>query len=36
MQFGENYVVAALTTVREEGIAPLKQVAADVKVRVIR
>ncbi|HQE54031.1 peptidylprolyl isomerase [Tenuifilum sp.] len=36
MQFGDNYVVAALTAVREEGIAPLKQIASDVKVRVIR
>jgi peptidyl-prolyl cis-trans isomerase D len=36
MQFGDNYVVAALTTIRDEGIAPLKQVASDVKVRVIR
>lgn len=36
MQFGENYVVAAVTAVRKEGIAPLKQVAGDVKVRVIR
>ncbi len=36
MQFGDNYVVAAVTAVRDEGIAPLKQVAADVKVRVMR
>lgn len=36
MQFGDSYVVAALTEIREEGIAPLKQVASDVKVRVIR
>ncbi len=35
-EFGDMYVVAALTQVHEEGIAPLEQVTDDVKVKAIR
>jgi peptidyl-prolyl cis-trans isomerase D len=35
-EFGENFVVAALTRVREEGSAPLSQVEDDIKAIVIR
>ncbi|MGE0077728.1 MAG: SurA N-terminal domain-containing protein [Bacteroidales bacterium] len=35
-ELGEMYVVAVITAVHEEGIAPLKQVADDVRVKVIR
>ncbi|MDI3526292.1 MAG: peptidyl-prolyl cis-trans isomerase [Tenuifilum sp.] len=36
MQIGDSYIVAALTEVREEGIAPLKQVLTDVRYRALR
>ncbi len=35
-EFGDLYVVGVITNIREEGIAPLKQVSDDVKVKVIR
>lgn len=35
-EFGDMYVVAALTQIREEGIAPLEQVKDDVKLKAIR
>lgn len=35
-ELGENFVVATLTSAREEGIAPLAQVTDEVKVKVIR
>lgn len=35
-EFGDNYVVAAITEIREEGIAPLKQVVDDVRIKAIR
>jgi peptidyl-prolyl cis-trans isomerase D len=35
-EIGQNFVVATLTQVREEGIAPLEQVANDVKAKVIK
>jgi len=35
-EFGDMYVVAALTQIREEGIAPLEQVTDDVKIKAIK
>lgn len=35
-QFGDKYVVAVITEVREKGIAPLEQVKDDVKSKVIK
>lgn len=35
-EFGDKYVVAAVTAVREEGIAPVAQVAQEIKLRVAR
>ena len=35
-EFGENFVVAALKEVREDGFAPLAQVQQDVKVQVVK
>lgn len=35
-QFGDKYVVAVITEVREKGIAPLEQVKDDVKTKVIK
>lgn len=35
-EFGDMYVVAVVTNIREEGIAPLKQVADDVRIKAIR
>lgn len=35
-ELGENFVVANLTSIHEEGIAPLSQVADEIKVKVIR
>lgn len=35
-ELGENFVVACLTSAHEEGIAPLSQVADEIKVKVIR
>ncbi|HOP03565.1 MAG TPA: peptidylprolyl isomerase [Tenuifilaceae bacterium] len=35
-EFGENFVVATLANVKEEGIAPLENVKEDVKAKVIR
>ena len=35
-EFGENFVVATLANVKEEGVAPLQDVKEDVKAKVIR
>lgn len=35
-EFGENFVVATLANVKEEGVAPLEDVKEDVKAKVIR
>lgn len=35
-ELGENFVVATLTATREEGFAPLTQVADEIKLKVIR
>ncbi len=35
-EFGDMFVVAVVSEIREEGIAPLKQVADDVRIKAIR
>jgi peptidyl-prolyl cis-trans isomerase D len=35
-EFGNNFVVATLTAIREEGNAPLEQVRDDVRIKVLR